>query len=72
MVQPAQEQPRRMLPDPRVCERYGVCAMTLWRWDNNTTLNFPKPIRINGRKYRDESELEAWERAQAAKGKVRQ
>jgi|RhiMethySRZTD1v2_1073278.scaffolds.fasta_scaffold4843472_2 predicted DNA-binding transcriptional regulator AlpA len=57
---------RRYLPDPQVCRRYGVTAMTLWRWDHDPSVNFPKPIRINRRKYRDEAELEAWERQRAA------
>ena len=57
---------RKLIPDPKVCSRYGVSSMTLWRWDQNSKLNFPKPIRINRRKYRDEAELEAWERSQAA------
>ena len=54
---------RRLIPDPKVCERYGVTPMSLWRWDHKPELNFPKPIVINRRKYRDEAELEAWERA---------
>jgi predicted DNA-binding transcriptional regulator AlpA len=59
---------RRYLPDPLVCKRYGVSAMTLWRWDHDPHINFPKPIRINRRKYRDEADLEAWERWRAAHG----
>jgi hypothetical protein len=56
---------KRLIPDPEVWKRYGVCAMTGYRWDHNPELNFPKPIRINGRKYRDEEELEAFERRAA-------
>jgi predicted DNA-binding transcriptional regulator AlpA len=41
---------RRYLPDPQVCRRYGVSSMTLWRWDHDPRVNFPKPIRINRRK----------------------
>lgn len=57
---------RRLLPDPQVCKRYGVTPMTLWRWDQNPRLEFPDAIRINGRKYRDEAQLEVWERQRAA------
>jgi len=57
---------RRYLPDPQVAKRYGVSSMTLWRWDHDPHISFPKPIRINRRKYRDEAELEAWERSRAA------
>jgi len=60
------EQDDRLIPEPRVRARYGVSDMTLWRWDHNPALNFPAPIRINGRKYRRLSELVAWERARAA------
>ena len=57
----------RKLPDRQVRERYGVCSRTLARWDGNSELDFPKPTIINGRKYRDEDELTAWDQAQAAK-----
>jgi predicted DNA-binding transcriptional regulator AlpA len=57
---------KKLIPDPQVCRRYGVSGMTIWRWDRNPELNFPKPIRINRRKYRDEAELESWERERAA------
>jgi hypothetical protein len=60
----------RKLPDRQVCLRYGVCNRTLSRWDRNPELNFPKPIIINHRKYRDEAELEAWDRAQATKSRL--
>jgi len=54
---------KRYLPRKRVrAERYGVCEMTLWRWERDESLGFPKPISINGRKFYDVTELEAWER----------
>lgn len=54
-------QTKRMLPEVKVRERYGVSSMTLWRWDQNPCLNFPPAIRINKRKYRDETELDAFD-----------
>jgi predicted DNA-binding transcriptional regulator AlpA len=54
---------KKLLPDPQVCRRYGISAMTLWRWDRDPTLNFPKPIYIRKRKYRDEAELDAHDAA---------
>ena len=54
-------QQKRLLPDPQVCERYGVTGMTLYRWDRDPDLGFPKPIYIRGRKYRDERELDAFD-----------
>ena len=61
---------RRYLPDPKVCQRYKITPMTLWRWDHDPDVNFPKPLRIKKRKYRDESELEVWERTRAAGGET--
>ena len=61
---------KRKLPDRVVCERYGIVSRTLSRWDANPSLNFPKPIVINGRKYREEAALDAWDREQAIKGRA--
>lgn len=55
-----------LLPDPLVAQRYDVTARTLYRWDDQPKLNFPKPIRINGRKYRSVRDLENWERQRVA------
>jgi hypothetical protein len=59
---------KRLIPDPVVARhRYGVSQRTLPRWDEKPELGFPKPIYINGRKYRDEAELDAFDRTQAVK-----
>ena len=55
-----------LVPDPRVAARYQVTSRTIDRWDRRPELNFPKAIRINGRKYRHLHELETWERARVA------
>jgi predicted DNA-binding transcriptional regulator AlpA len=52
---------KRLLPDSVVCRRYGVSSMTVWRWDRDPALNFPKPFRIKGRKYRDSGELDEFD-----------
>ena len=54
---------RRLIPDREVRERYKLSSMGLWRWDHDSNLNFPKPVWIRGRKYRDEAELAAFDRA---------
>jgi hypothetical protein len=59
--------PPRFLPDPRVAARYGVNPRTLPRWDKTPGLNFPAPIYINNRKYRDEAALDQFDRERAAK-----
>ena len=56
------------VPDPVVCQEFGITAMTLWRWDRDPTLNFPKAKRIRGRKYRDESELDAFDASRERDG----
>jgi predicted DNA-binding transcriptional regulator AlpA len=55
---------KRLVPDRKVCERYGVTPMTLWRWDHDAALGFPKPVIIRKRKYRLESDLDAFDAAQ--------
>jgi predicted DNA-binding transcriptional regulator AlpA len=46
--------------------RFGdISEMTLWRWEHDQKLNFPAPLRINGRKYYDLREIEDWERRRA-------
>ncbi len=60
-----QKSGRRLVPDAEVCARYGIHITTLYNWDHNEALGLPKPIRINRRKFRDEDELEAFDRARA-------
>jgi len=38
----------------------GVSDMTLWRWLNDPTLNFPQPIRIQKRRYWREGDIAEW------------
>jgi predicted DNA-binding transcriptional regulator AlpA len=58
---------KRLIPDSEVCRRYGVVAYTLWRWDHGKpSSGFPKPVRINGRKYRVEAELDQFDARRAA------
>jgi hypothetical protein len=57
---------KRYLTDRQVCQRYNVHTTTLFRWDRNPQVGFPKPIRINGRKYRDEAALDDFDREHRA------
>jgi predicted DNA-binding transcriptional regulator AlpA len=59
------ESRRLFLSGPRVDARYGISAMTRWRWRRDPRLNFPAPLDINGRKLWRVSDLEAWERSRA-------
>ena len=44
-----------------VKKRYHVGAFTIWRWDQDPRLTFPKPIRIRGQKFHCEAELDAFD-----------
>lgn len=44
----------------------GVSDMTVWRWLNDPTINFPRPIRIARRRYWRACEIAAWLDEQAA------
>jgi predicted DNA-binding transcriptional regulator AlpA len=55
--------PRRYLAAPHVRERYdGRSAMWLWRKLKHDT-KFPRPVVISGRRFFDESELDAYDEA---------
>jgi len=44
-------------PDSKVAKQLGVHVKSLPRWDRRPELNFPKPVWINGRKYRRRGEI---------------
>lgn len=54
-----------LLPATPVRARYGVSDMTIFRWLADLKLGFPKPIRINGRRYWRLADLQAFEARQA-------
>lgn len=53
------------LTGPQVLKRYGISEMTLYRWQKDELLAFPKPMIIRRRKFFREEELTAWERRRA-------
>jgi hypothetical protein len=53
---------RRLLPDSQVQERYGKTAETLRNWERDPKMGFAQPVWINRRKYRSETELDAFDR----------
>ena len=56
----------KYLTRKKILERFGgISAMTLWRWEHDEKLGFPKPASINGRKYYDVSAIETWQRNRA-------
>lgn len=67
MLLPVSEPTGGLLPATSVRLRYGVSDMTLGRWLANPPLEFPQPIRINGRRYWRMADLLAFEARQASK-----
>jgi hypothetical protein len=58
----AQRRPRKFLPGPAVCRRYGITDMSLFRWLRSPDVGFPPPTMvISGRRYWDVDTLRAWE-----------
>jgi predicted DNA-binding transcriptional regulator AlpA len=51
----------------KVAKRYSVCTRTLDRWLKDRRTNFPPPVAIRGVRYWTLSDLEQWERANAAR-----
>ncbi len=37
-----------------------ISDMSLWRWLNNPTMNFPQPIQISRRNYWRRGDIRAW------------
>jgi predicted DNA-binding transcriptional regulator AlpA len=54
------KKPRELVPDPVTRLEFGVSEMTIWRWERDETLQFPKPVAIRSRKFRFRDELEAF------------
>ena len=54
-----------LLPAGMVRARYNVSDMSIWRWQHDNRLGFPKPLRIHKRRFWRLSDLRAWEASQA-------
>ena len=46
------------LPGPHVRKRYKISVPTLWRWQQDPALGFPKPTRIRKRTFFKIAELD--------------
>jgi hypothetical protein len=51
---------RQLVPDATVRAEFGVSSMTIFRWDADATLGFPRAVVIRNKKYRFRDELEAF------------
>jgi predicted DNA-binding transcriptional regulator AlpA len=52
---------KKLLPTRAVMARYDVSDRTIDRWVADPTLNFPRPIRINRKRFFFEHELDAFD-----------
>jgi predicted DNA-binding transcriptional regulator AlpA len=59
----------RKLQTRHLCARYGVSDRTIDRWAKDARLRFPQPIRVNGRRYWDESDIAAFDAKQKGAAK---
>jgi hypothetical protein len=57
-VSSANIKPKELVPDAVLLREFNITAMTLWRWDADASLGFPKPIFIRGKKYRLRDQVE--------------
>jgi predicted DNA-binding transcriptional regulator AlpA len=53
------------LTAPQVARRFGITAMTLWRWMHDPELDFPTPVQRRKRNYFDAGAIAEWERRTA-------
>lgn len=65
------EPTKRLLTAKEVRERFGgISDMSLWRWLDSETLNFPKPIHIQRRRFWEADAIEAFIAGQAEANKA--
>ena len=50
-----------------ICDRYKISATSLWRYERDPSLGFPKPFVVKRRKLYDEAAVEEWERKRSGK-----
>jgi predicted DNA-binding transcriptional regulator AlpA len=46
----------------KVCTRFSVSSMGLWRWCHDPRLEFPQPVKIRGRNLWRLADIESFER----------
>jgi predicted DNA-binding transcriptional regulator AlpA len=53
------------IPGPKLRAKFGISAVTLWRWRHDKENSFPAPKVINGRLYFPLGPVMAWLARQA-------
>ncbi|WP_461658910.1 helix-turn-helix transcriptional regulator, partial [Methylorubrum aminovorans] len=44
-----------------------ITSTTLWRWQQDPKLDFPEPVKLNGRNMWTAEDVHAWERKRATR-----
>jgi predicted DNA-binding transcriptional regulator AlpA len=65
-TQETQENELRFMPAKETERRAGASRWTLWRWEHDEEIKFPKSLRIGGKRLWIASEVEAWLAAKVA------
>lgn len=56
------EKKKQWLGAKQVRARYNhIGEMTLWRWVNDPESKFPRPVKMCGRRYWDEADLDRYD-----------
>jgi len=48
------------IPGPKLRAKFGISAVTLWRWRHDKKCGFPAPKVINGRLYFPVTAVSSW------------
>lgn len=58
---------RRYATSAELTARYSINIKTLYRWEKDEKLGFPKAVKLNGRNLYPVEAVEAWERQRASR-----
>jgi predicted DNA-binding transcriptional regulator AlpA len=50
------------LTSAQVRDRFKISDATLYRWEHDASLGFPKPLQVKRRKLYDEDKMREWEK----------
>jgi predicted DNA-binding transcriptional regulator AlpA len=57
----SKEMERVFITSAQIKSRFQISGPTLWRWQRDLDLDFPKPMYINRLRYWRASDVDAWE-----------
>lgn len=63
--------PSKYLTTAELADRYHISTKTLYRWERDEKLSFPKSIKLNGRNLYPVEQIQEWERRRAGASRGR-